>query len=218
MGRAGKVEIVLDYVRLADKQTASVRAVKDAKGKSRKGEMTVGIVATGLLFWPAAPFFLLMRGKDITVPIGAEVTAYVNGDHTLEAAKFAAKSLTAETLPAPAVLTVDLSGTLEVQSKPAPAEVYADGLSVGTTPVTIKLGSGDHQIRVALAGYKRVVRGRPHPGTRRFSHHRQPRATAPNPTPEAIVASVKQFTIKCTEPNRSRGVPDSSRFNFPQIS
>lgn len=154
MGRAGKLEIVLDYVRLADTQTASVRAVKDAKGKSRKGEIAVGIVATGLLFWPAAPFFLLMRGKDITVPIGAEVTAYVNGDHTLEAAKFAAKSLTAETPPAPAVPTVDLSGTLEVQSKPAPAAVYADGLSVGNTPVNMKLGSGDHQIRVVLAGYK----------------------------------------------------------------
>ena len=46
------------------------------------------IVATGLLFWPVAPFFLFMHGKDITVPKGAEVTAYVNGDMKLIQAKF----------------------------------------------------------------------------------------------------------------------------------
>lgn len=50
MGRAGKLEIVLDYVRLTDKDKAAVRAVKDAKGGSHTVGMTVGIVATGLLY------------------------------------------------------------------------------------------------------------------------------------------------------------------------
>jgi hypothetical protein len=90
MGRAGKLEIVLDYVRLADTEKAAIRAVKDAKGGSHTVGMTAGIVATGLLFFPAAPFFLFMHGKDITVPKGAEVTGYVNGDVRLEAAKFGA--------------------------------------------------------------------------------------------------------------------------------
>ena len=65
MGRAGKLEIVLEYVRLADSEKVPVRAVKEAKGKSRTAGMTVGIVATGLLFWPAAPLFLLMHGKEL---------------------------------------------------------------------------------------------------------------------------------------------------------
>ena len=91
MGRAGKLEIVLDYVRLGDNEKASIRAVKDAKGKSRTTGMTVGIVATGLLFWPAAPLFLLMHGKDITVPKGAEVTGYINDDMHLDAARFVAR-------------------------------------------------------------------------------------------------------------------------------
>jgi hypothetical protein len=88
MARGGKLEIVLDYARLADSDKAAVRAVKDAKGGGHTRGMTAGIVATGLLFWPAAPFFLFMHGKDIPVPKGAEITAYVNGDMKLNAARF----------------------------------------------------------------------------------------------------------------------------------
>jgi hypothetical protein len=50
--------------------------------------MTAGIVATGLLFWPAAPFFLFMHGKDTTIPKGAEVPTFVNGNFRLESASF----------------------------------------------------------------------------------------------------------------------------------
>jgi len=166
MGRAGKLEIVLDYVRLADTEKASVRAVKEAKGQNRKGGMTVGIVATGLLFWPAAPLFLLMHGKDITVPQGAEVTAYVNGDQKLEAGRFAPKNAVveaADTTPvavtnqspmADATPAAQLSASIAIQSTPAPAAVYADGALAGNTPTNLKLSSGDHQIRIMLDGYK----------------------------------------------------------------
>jgi hypothetical protein len=88
MGRAGKLEIVLDYVRLADNGKAPIRAVKEAKGGSHVAGMTAGIVATGILFFPVAPLFLLMQGNDITVPKGAALAAYVNGDVRLESSKF----------------------------------------------------------------------------------------------------------------------------------
>jgi TonB family protein len=88
LGRAGKLEIVLDYVRLADSDKATIRAVKDAKGGSHIAGMTAGIVATGLLFFPVAPLFLLVRGNDVTVPKGAALAAYVNGDVRLESSKF----------------------------------------------------------------------------------------------------------------------------------
>ena len=42
--------------------------------------MTGAMVATAIEFWPAAPLFLLMHGKDITIPKGTEITAYVNGE------------------------------------------------------------------------------------------------------------------------------------------
>jgi len=88
MGRAGKLEIVLDYVRLADAHKAAIRAVKDAKGSSNVPGMTAGIVAAGLLFFPVAPLLLLVHGNDITVPKGAALAAYVNGDVRLESSKF----------------------------------------------------------------------------------------------------------------------------------
>jgi PEGA domain len=155
MGRAGKLEIVLDYVRLADNEKVPVRAVKEAKGGSHVGGMTVGIVATSLVFFPAAPLFLLMHGKDITIPKGAEVTAYVNGDLKLNPVKFiqaAASSGTDSTsvsTPAPPVV-----GSIEVHSVPDSAEVYADGSFMGNAPATLKLGPGQHTIRVSLNGFK----------------------------------------------------------------
>jgi len=169
MGRAGKLEIVLDYVRLGDTEKAPVRAVKDAKGGSHTVGMTAGIVATGLLFFPAAPFFLFMHGKDITVPKGSEITAYVNGDVRLETKNFHASSgqgaqQPAESLPSsnqnepgnsptPAV-EAPTTGTLVVSSIPDGAEVYSDGAFIGNTPATLKLSPGQHTIRVSQSGFK----------------------------------------------------------------
>ena len=50
--------------------------------------MTVGIVAAAIIFWPAAPLFLLMHGKDITFPKGTDVPTFINGDMKLDPAKF----------------------------------------------------------------------------------------------------------------------------------
>ncbi len=169
MGRAGKLEIVLDYVRLADTEKAAVRAVKDAKGGSHTVGMTAGIVATGLLFFPAAPFFLFMHGKDITVPKGAEVTAYVNGDVRLEIKNFHTNSepstqaiADAQGTPTPSQPTASpnapagtpATGSIEVHSTPEGAEVYVDGAFIGNAPATLKLSPGQHTIRVTQSGFK----------------------------------------------------------------
>lgn len=163
MGRAGKLEIVLDYVRLGDTEKAAVRAVKDAKGGSHTAGMTAGIVATGILFFPAAPFFLFMHGKDITVPKGAEMTAYVNGDVRLESKRFPSKpdapttanAQSAPTQPDPLAATAaPTTGSVELYSNPDGAEVYVDGAFVGNAPATLKLAPGQHTIRVTQTGYK----------------------------------------------------------------
>jgi hypothetical protein len=83
MGRGGKLDINIDSVRLANGQKAALRAVKNAKGGGHVGAMTGAIIATSLVLWPAAPLFLFMHGKDITIPKGTEITAYVNGNTTL---------------------------------------------------------------------------------------------------------------------------------------
>jgi len=86
--RGGKVEIKIEYVRLLDSERAPLRAVQGGKGGGHVGAMTAAIAVSGVLFFPAAPFFLFIHGKDITIPKGAEVTAYINGDVALDITKF----------------------------------------------------------------------------------------------------------------------------------
>ena len=88
MGGGGKLDVTLDYVRLVDGDKVALRAVKDTKGGSHAGAMTGAMVATAIVFWPAAPLFLLMHGKDISIPKGTEITAYINGEVPLNPAKF----------------------------------------------------------------------------------------------------------------------------------
>src|SRR3979490_1413413 len=88
MARGGKLDINIDSVKLVSGDKAALRAVKDVKGGGHTGGMVGGMVATSIVFFPAAPFFLFMHGKDISIPKGTEITAYVNGDMKLDIAKF----------------------------------------------------------------------------------------------------------------------------------
>lgn len=88
MGRAGKLHMNIDYVRVASGEKVPLRAVKGGSGGNHIAAMTGAMVATGIVFFPAAPLFLFMHGKDITIPKGTEVTAYVAVDTPLDPAKF----------------------------------------------------------------------------------------------------------------------------------
>ena len=84
MARGGKLDLNIDYVRIANGDKIALRAVKETKGGGHTGAMTGGMVATAIVFFPAAPFFLFMHGKDTTIPKGTEITAYVNGEIKLD--------------------------------------------------------------------------------------------------------------------------------------
>ncbi len=92
LGRSGKLRMNIDYVRLASGDKAPLRAVKGGNGGNRVAVMTGAMVATSIVFFPAAPLFLFMNGKDITIPKGTEVTAYVAADTPLDPAKFTKQS------------------------------------------------------------------------------------------------------------------------------
>lgn len=92
MGRSGKLHINIDYLRLASGDKVPLRAVKGGSGGNHIAAMTGAMVATSLVFFPAAPLFLFMHGKDITIPQGTEVTAYVAADMPLDPAKFTRQS------------------------------------------------------------------------------------------------------------------------------
>jgi PEGA domain len=150
MGRGGKLNINIDSVRLVDGEKVALRAVKEGKGGGHVGAMTGAIVATSIVFFPAAPLFLFMHGKDITIPKGTEITAFVNGDVPLDLAKF--RPTGSPVVAASA--TVSGQETLEFSSNPQGADIEVDGSFVGTTPSSITVAPGDHAITIRKSGYK----------------------------------------------------------------
>jgi hypothetical protein len=157
MARGGKLDIEIDYVKLADGEKAAIRAVKETKGGGHTGAMTGAIVATSLVVWPAAPFFLFMHGKDTTIPKGTEITAYVNGNMPLDLAKFAPVAPSVSNVAASSAVASQSTPTnarLEVTSNPSGGDIYVDGNFVGDTPSEVSVAAGVHTITISKHGYK----------------------------------------------------------------
>jgi hypothetical protein len=165
MARGGKLDINIDSVRMANGEAVALRAVKNLSGGGHTGAMTGAMIATSLVVWPAAPFFLFMHGKDVTIPKGTEITAYVNGNVDISSSKGEA-ARTAP--PAPAPVTVSAAAavlpetrmppgdpsTVIIKSNPDGGEIIVDGKFVGSTPSTVQLSPGAHTVAVQQAGFK----------------------------------------------------------------
>jgi len=151
MARGGKLDINIDYVKLVSGEKAALRAVKDVKGGGHTGGMVGGTVATSIVFFPAAPFFLFMHGKDISIPKGTEITAYANGEMKLDIAKFQPVA----PANAPVQTTVaSLSAKLQLESNPSGADIDVDGSFVGNTPSDVQVTEGEHIVSVKKTGFK----------------------------------------------------------------
>jgi hypothetical protein len=161
MARGGKLDVNIDDVRLVDGEKAPLRAVKEVKGGGHTGAMTGAMIGTAIVFFPAAPLFLFMHGKDITIPKGTEVTAYINGDIPLDPVRFQPKEVKSAADPTvaqpPAGPGAPINGadpTVEVKSTPDGADITVDDKYVGSTPSTLKLAPGDHKIKLEKSGFK----------------------------------------------------------------
>lgn len=163
MGRGGKLNVNIDSVRLASGEKAALRAVKDVEGGGNTGKMTGAIVATSIIFFPAAPLFLFVKGKDITIPKGTEIAAYTNGDIELNPAKFIASG--ADKTPSSGNASPSINAEADtvgviIKSTPDGAEITIDEKFVGNTPSTLRLKPGDHVISISKSGFtlwKRTV-------------------------------------------------------------
>ena len=177
MARGGKLDVNIDYVRLVNREKAALRAVKETKGGGHTGAMTGAMVATGIVFFPAAPLFLFMHGKDITIPKGTEITAYTNGDFKLDPEKFkigaasaaaqqgAGAQVVAPSSPAaPAPETPSAAGPLPAQSalaivsNPPGADIELNAKFAGSTPSTLKVNPGTYKVVITKSGFKNWVR------------------------------------------------------------
>jgi hypothetical protein len=120
--KSGKLDLNIDYARLADNEKAELRAVKivntaPASGVAASNDSVpsknsttsknaapsknavasnTAVVSETLIPWPAAPSFSVMHARDVTIPEGTEITVYTNRDMRLDPVKFGAKVTAAE--------------------------------------------------------------------------------------------------------------------------
>jgi hypothetical protein len=157
-GRSGKLNVNIDYVRLVNGEKAPLRAVKGGSGGSRTGVMTGAVVATAIVFFPAAPLFFFIKGKNITIPKGTEITGYIAADTPINAASLNVQTGASNTsTTTPASLNTDLS-TVAVKSSPEGAEITIDGKFMGTTPSTLNLSPGAHTVKIEKSGHQEWTR------------------------------------------------------------
>jgi hypothetical protein len=150
MGRGGKLNISISYARLRDQEKVALRATKDSKGGGHVGAMTSAMVATTIVFFPAAPLFLFIKGKDITIPQGTEITAFVEGDMHLDMTKFGVVPPEPVAVAAPVAA---VQASLVIDSTPPGADIEIDAAFVGNTPSTVAVAPGSHQISVKKKGF-----------------------------------------------------------------
>ena len=132
-----------------------MRASKDTKGGGHVGAMTGAMVATSIVFFPAAPLFLFMHGKDIDIPKGTEVTAYIAANIPLDQSRFQdTDNAQGSATSATALTSSDVDAMIALVSTPVGADVSVDDAFVGNSPAKLKLKAGKHTIKVTMAGYK----------------------------------------------------------------
>jgi hypothetical protein len=121
------------------------------------------------IVFPAAPLFLFMHGKDVTIPKGTEITAYTNGEIKLQREKFAtgpstpsgstpatisqspaSPSAPAATSPSPSARR----SSIVITSLPEGADIEVNGKFVGNTPSTLEIQSGAASVTVKKNGFK----------------------------------------------------------------
>lgn len=157
MGRAGKLDFSIEKVRAADGEFIPLRYTPYKKSGEGKG-VTTGVLTAGaaIVFWPAAPVFLLMKGKDVTVNKGITVDVFTDSDHTMKSPTHRqAPNVTsvAPGAPAPTMASFTNPGGVElvpvsIESDVDGAEVEVDGNYVGSAPSTRRLAPGQHTITV----------------------------------------------------------------------
>ncbi len=146
MGRAGKLNFTLDHVKAPDGSNVRLRASTIRKGDDKTGTVIVGTVLL-------SPLFLIMRGKDVSIPRGTTIAAYVDGDREI-AMPSAVGSVSQGTPPSNQVSGTGATASINVTSTPTGADINVDGKYVGNTPLTVQITAGDHNISIQLSGYK----------------------------------------------------------------
>lgn len=164
LGRGASISMEAEEIELQDGRTVPLTARRAAENGRRVGTLLVAGAAAGLvLSGAAAPFALLIRGSDLTIPAGTELLARVAGPGALVssgASGGAGSGSGAGVAAAPreAIKPAGGSTRLSVTSSPNGAEVQVDGSALGNTPLVASLPNGPHKLSVGAASYSTVNR------------------------------------------------------------
>ena len=88
MGRTGRIGIRLDWVKSAADKPLALRAMHARADGSEAKTVAENAYLVGVFFFPAAPFMLLKKGHEMTIPVGTLVTAFIDGNLKLERSDF----------------------------------------------------------------------------------------------------------------------------------
>ena len=83
-GRAGTLAWMMQDVIAVDGTKVPLEFSKSTRGDSKGGTVATGIIVTGVLFWPAAPFWGFKKGKDAKVPAGRRFDVTVHGNTNVQ--------------------------------------------------------------------------------------------------------------------------------------
>lgn len=141
MGRTGKLDFSIERVITADGSSIPLR-YSPHKAEGGSHALATGIITAGAAaaFFPAAPFFLLIQGKDVVLHRGTEVDVFTDQS-------FSMKNMASLSSPAASPGSGN-SVAVQVSSKPTGAEIELDGAFVGSTPATLQITRGLHHIAV----------------------------------------------------------------------
>lgn len=146
MGRTGKLDFSVDKVRVADGEFVPLRYTLN-KREGGSHAVSTGVMTAGaaVLFWPAAPFFLLRKGKDVTINKGIVLEVFTDQSHIMKnsgPATVMAGSNSGNAASAG-------EATVTISSDVVGADIEIDGAFVGNTPSTRPLAAGTHKIKVS---------------------------------------------------------------------
>ena len=149
MGRTGKLDFSIDKVRAGDGEFIPLRYTLN-KREGGSHAVSTGVMTAGaaVLFWPAAPFFLLRKGKDVTINKGIVLEVFTDQDHVMKNSAAAANFSTPATNPA-ASQSSRGTALVTITSEIAGSDIEIDGAFVGNTPTTRPLSAGNHKVKVS---------------------------------------------------------------------
>jgi len=83
LGRAGQLDIAINFLRMPNGQKVPLIGQEADEGQGHGTRTAVATTVAVVVFWPAAPFLLLMHGKDVVLTSGTPIDVFVARDTTI---------------------------------------------------------------------------------------------------------------------------------------